>query len=73
MEQIIRCLYRKNLKTNLEIHKIRASLAHKPKFGINNEYLIFIKKTNQKIKDIKGKTPNYSWKDEEKTINEIIS
>ena len=66
-------LSEKSKKLNLEIHKIRISLAHQPKFGINNEYLSFLNKTHQKIKDIKGKTPNYSWKDEENTINEIIN
>jgi hypothetical protein len=66
-------LSEKSRNLNLEIHKIRTSLAHKPKFGINNEYLSFLNNTHQKIKDIKGKTPNYSWKDEEKAINEIIS
>jgi len=66
-------LSEKSKNLNLEIHKIRTSLAHKPKFGINNEYLSFLNKTHQKIKDIKVKTPNYLWNDEEKTINDIIN
>ena len=63
----------KTKKLNLEINKIRSSLSHQPKFGINNEYLSFLNKTLQKIKKIKSSTPNYSWKDEENTINEIIN
>jgi hypothetical protein len=63
----------KTKKLNIEIHKIRTSLAHQPKFGINNEYLSFLKKTLQKIKEIKRNTPYYSWKDEENAINEIIN
>ena len=66
-------LSEKSKNLNLEIHKIRTSLAHKPKFGINNEYLSFLNNIYQKIKDIKGKTPNYLWKDEEKTINDLIN
>ena len=60
-------------KLNFEISKIRLSLAHRPKFGINTEYLNFLNKTLQKVKEIKSSTPNYSWKDEEYNINEIIS
>ena len=63
----------KTKKLNIEIHKIRTSLAHQPKFGINNEYLSFLKKTLQKIKETKRNTPYYSWKDEENAINEIIN
>ena len=60
-------------KLNLEISKIRLSLAHRPKFGINTEYLNFLNKTLQKVKEIKSSTPNYSWKEEEYNINEIIN
>lgn len=63
----------KTKKLNLEIHKIRSSLSHQPKFGINDEYLSFLNKTLQKIKKIKSSTPNYLWKDEENTINKIIN
>ena len=63
----------KSKNLNLEIHKNRSSLAHKPKFGINNEYLSFLNKTHQKIKDIKNSTPNYSWRDEENAIKKIIN
>ena len=63
----------KTKKLNIEIYKIRTSLAHKPKFGINTEYLSFLNKILQKIKKIKSNTPNYLWKDEENTINEIIN
>lgn len=66
-------LSEKTKKLNIEIHKIRTSLAHQPKFGINAEYLSFLNKTLQKIKEIKRNTPCYSWKDEENTINEIIN
>lgn len=66
-------LSKKTKKLNIEIHKIRTSLAHQPKFGINTEYLSFLNKTLQKIKEIKRNTPYYSWKDEENTINEIIN
>ena len=66
-------LSEKTKKLNIEIHKIRTSLAHQPKFGINSEYLSFLNKTLQKIKEIKINTPYYSWKDEETTINEIIN
>tara|TARA_Y100000991_G_scaffold183727_1_gene147316 strand:+ start:1405 stop:2385 length:981 start_codon:yes stop_codon:yes gene_type:complete len=63
----------KTKKLNLEIKKIRSSLSHQPKFGINDEYLSFLNKTLQKIKKIKSSTPNYLWKDEENTINKIIN
>ena len=63
----------KTKKLNIEIYKIRTSLAHQPKFGINTEYLSFLNKILQKIKKIKSNTPNYLWKDEENTINEIIN
>ncbi len=63
----------KTKKLNFEIYKLRTSLAHQPKFGINNEYLSFLNKIHQKIKKIKSITPNYSWKEEENTINEIIN
>jgi hypothetical protein len=63
----------KTKKLNFEIHKIRSSLAHQPKYGINTQYLKFINKTLKKIKEIKSNTPNYSWKDEENAINEIIN
>ena len=66
-------LSEKTKKLNIEIHKIRTSLAHQPKFGINAEYLSFLNKIFQKIKEIKRNTPYYSWKDEENTINEIIN
>jgi hypothetical protein len=66
-------LSEKTKKLNIEIHKIRTSLAHQPKFGINAEYLSFLNKTLQKIKEIKRNTPYYSWKDEENIINEIIN
>ena len=66
-------LSEKTKKLNIEIHKIRTSLAHQPKFGINAEYLSFLNKTLQKIKEIKSNTPYYSWKDEENTIKEIIN
>ncbi|MBL6594302.1 MAG: GSCFA domain-containing protein [Flavobacteriales bacterium] len=66
-------LSEKTKKLNIEIHKIRTSLAHQPKFGINAEYLSFLNKTLQKIKEIKRNTPFYSWKDEENIINEIIN
>jgi len=60
-------------KLNLEIHKIRSSLAHRPKFGINTEYLSFLNKTLQKINEIKSSTPNYSWEDEINNIKEKIN
>jgi len=63
----------KTKKLNLEIKKIRSSLSHQPKFGINDEYLSFLNKTLQKIKKVKSSTPNYLWKDEENTINKIIN
>ena len=63
----------KSKKLNLEIYKIRSSLSHQPKFGINNEYISFLNKTLKKIKEIKTNTPNYSWKNEENTINQIIN
>jgi hypothetical protein len=66
-------LSEKTKKLNIEIHKIRTSLAHQPNFGINTEYLSFLNKTLQKIKEIKSSTPNYSWEDEENNINNIIN
>ena len=60
-------------KLNLDILKIRSSLAHRPKFGINTEYLSFLNKTLQKINEIKSSTPNYSWKDEINNIKEKIN
>ena len=60
-------------KLNLEIQKIRSSLAHRPKFGINDDYLSFLNNTYQKIIELKTRTPNYTWENEINNIKKIIN
>lgn len=57
----------------VDISKIRTALAHRPKFGINKEYLIFLEKTLYKINKLKPLTPKYDWKEEILEINFLIN
>ena len=57
----------------LDISKIRSALAHRPKFGVNKEYLIFLERILHKINEIKARTPKYDWKEEISELNILLS
>ena len=54
------------------IIKIRHKLAHRPIYGLTNNYVDFLNKTLDDISNVKEKTKLYDWSHEVNKINQQL-